>query len=98
MLDSTPRQVFLQQQLGFATPHYQHVPIIVDALGTKLSKQAFASPVHTKNSSQTLYYLLTQLQQNPPHELISAPINELLDWAITSWDISRLKKISVINL
>ncbi|MBT3334934.1 MAG: tRNA glutamyl-Q(34) synthetase GluQRS [Methylococcales bacterium] len=98
LLDSTPRQVFLQQQLGFATPHYQHVPIIVDALGAKLSKQAFANPVHTKNMCQTLIYLLTQLQQNPPHELTSAPLNELLDWAISSWDIKRLEKISTINL
>jgi len=98
LLDSTPRQVFLQQRLGFVTPHYQHIPIIVDAHGTKLSKQAFSTPVHTHNISQTLYYLLTQLQQNPPQELSSAPLNELLDWAITSWDIKSLEKITAISL
>jgi len=98
LLDSSPRQIFLQQKLGFATPRYQHVPIIVDSQGAKLSKQAFANPVHTNNKSRTLFYLLTQLQQNPPRHLISASVNELLDWAISSWDIRRLKEISTINV
>lgn len=39
LLDSTPRQIYLQRKLGLPTPHYLHVPLVLDAQGRKLSKQ-----------------------------------------------------------
>jgi glutamyl-Q tRNA(Asp) synthetase len=39
LLDSTPRQIYLQRCLGLRTPHYLHVPLLTDAHGEKLSKQ-----------------------------------------------------------
>jgi len=39
LLDSTPRQILLQQQLGLFTPAYLHLPLALDAAGRKLSKQ-----------------------------------------------------------
>lgn len=39
LLDSTPRQIYLQHLLGVATPQYLHVPLITGANGEKLSKQ-----------------------------------------------------------
>ncbi len=45
LLDSTPRQIYLQQLLDYAQPSYLHVPVAVDENGAKLSKQAFAQPV-----------------------------------------------------
>jgi glutamyl-Q tRNA(Asp) synthetase len=38
LLESTPRQLYLQQQLGFANPVYGHVPLVNDTYGKKLSK------------------------------------------------------------
>lgn len=39
LLDSTPRQIYLQQQLGMRTPAYLHVPVLAATDGEKLSKQ-----------------------------------------------------------
>jgi glutamyl-Q tRNA(Asp) synthetase len=42
LLDSTPRQIWLQQLLGLPQPSYLHVPVVVNELGEKLSKQTGA--------------------------------------------------------
>ena len=39
LLASTPRQIFLQQALGLATPHYFHTPLLVNGQGARLSKR-----------------------------------------------------------
>jgi len=45
LLDSTPRQIYLQQLLGLPTPRYLHVPAAVNDAGEKLSKQTGAGPI-----------------------------------------------------
>jgi glutamyl-Q tRNA(Asp) synthetase len=42
LLDSTPRQIYLQGLLGLAQPRYLHVPVVVNQDGEKLSKQTGA--------------------------------------------------------
>lgn len=42
LIDSTARQIYLQQQLGLSQPSYLHVPVVVNAAGEKLSKQSGA--------------------------------------------------------
>lgn len=43
LLESAARQVFLQRLLGVPTPRYLHVPVVVNELGEKLSKQTGAT-------------------------------------------------------
>lgn len=45
LLDSTPRQIFLQRCLGLPTPGYLHLPLALDDGGRKLSKSERAHPV-----------------------------------------------------
>ena len=45
LLDSTPRQIFLQRLLGVPTPRYLHVPVVRNDNGEKLSKQTGALAV-----------------------------------------------------
>lgn len=39
LLESTPRQIFLQSLLGLPTPAYAHVPLVVGSDGERLSKR-----------------------------------------------------------
>jgi glutamyl-Q tRNA(Asp) synthetase len=43
LLDSTPRQIYLQHLLSYPTPRYLHVPVVTNTVGEKLSKQTGAS-------------------------------------------------------
>jgi glutamyl-Q tRNA(Asp) synthetase len=45
LLDSTARQIHLQRVLGAATPRYAHVPVALNDVGEKLSKQTGARPL-----------------------------------------------------
>jgi glutamyl-Q tRNA(Asp) synthetase len=98
LLEETPKQIYLQQLLGFPTPAYLHVPVIVDQNGYKLSKQTLATAVDTKAPNKTLFDLLVLLKQNPPDELDGASVNELLDWAIANWLPDALRLCSRIRL
>jgi glutamyl-Q tRNA(Asp) synthetase len=42
LLDSSARQIYLQQLLGYPTPRYLHVPVVTNEVGDKLSKQTGA--------------------------------------------------------
>ena len=39
LLSSTPRQVMLQRLLGYGTPQYMHVPLVMGADGQRLAKR-----------------------------------------------------------
>ena len=97
LLDSTPKQIALQNILGFKTPHYCHFPIIVDQQGNKLSKQTFAQAISTEAPEKTLFLLLELLQQNPPHQLKKASIQEMINWGVDHWRSDPLKTIRAIN-
>ncbi|WP_434033519.1 tRNA glutamyl-Q(34) synthetase GluQRS [Cupriavidus sp. a3] len=47
LLDSTPRQIHLQHLLDLPTPSYLHVPVVVNEIGEKLSKQSGAQAIDT---------------------------------------------------
>ncbi|RQO33082.1 tRNA glutamyl-Q(34) synthetase GluQRS [Herminiimonas sp. KBW02] len=42
LLESTGRQIYLQRMLGYPTPQYMHVPVVLNDVGEKLSKQTGA--------------------------------------------------------
>ncbi len=98
LLNCTPAQIYLHQRLGFQPPNYSHLPIVTDQQGYKLSKQTLAPAVDVRQPSDTLFYLLSLLKQQPPLELFHAPVAELLQWAIAHWQIHALKNVSTCLL
>jgi len=89
LIDSTARQILLQQRLGFATPRYAHVPVAVDAAGEKLSKQTGAAAIDPSQRATALAQALRFLGHPPPIDL---PPNDLLPWAVAHWDIQRVPR------
>jgi len=90
LLDSTCRQIFLQQSLGYALPRYLHLPIAVNEKGEKLSKQTHARAIDTKQAPKTLAAALRFLGQQLPDDLESSRLDDVWDWAIQSWDSDRI--------
>ena len=45
LLDNTPRQLQLYQALGWSSPSYMHIPLVLNNRHEKLSKQAGARPL-----------------------------------------------------
>lgn len=82
LLDSTPRQILLQQALGFSQPLYLHHPVAVDGDGRKLSKQNRAPALDPSWDGENLRTALAFLGLPPPAELDR---NELLPWAAGRW-------------
>lgn len=98
LLDSTPRQIYLQRALSYQEMSYAHIPIIVDEEGQKLSKQAFAPSIETARASQAIYKALTFLGQAPPAEIEKESPKSQLQWAIGSWDNQAIAKVGSLPL
>lgn len=85
LLNSTARQIYLQQLLGFSTPQYAHLPIAVDDQGHKLSKHTGAPALDLVRPGPALWEALHFLGQSPPSDLRRAPPPMIMAWALTHW-------------
>ena len=90
LLDSTPRQILMQQLLGLPTPRYLHVPVALDAAGEKLSKQSGAVSAGVSDLERALAFL----GHAPPAPM---PAHQLLDWARKHWDPARIPRQRAIR-
>ncbi|MCW8854247.1 MAG: glutamate--tRNA ligase family protein, partial [Gammaproteobacteria bacterium] len=90
LLDSTPRQIYLQQQLNFSTPAYAHLPIAINQQGDKLSKQTGALAIHANTSVTSLVRAMDFLGQCPESGLKKASLSTFWQWAMEYWDIGKV--------
>lgn len=93
LLDSTGRQLVLQEALGFARPRYAHLPVVTNAAGEKLSKQTLASAVDPVEASDALWRALDFLGQCPPVELRGDSAAGLWSWAFAHWDMQKVPRV-----
>ncbi|SDY60491.1 tRNA glutamyl-Q(34) synthetase GluQRS [Nitrosomonas sp. Nm33] len=92
LLHSTPRQIYLQKLLGYKTPAYLHLPVVVNKQGEKLSKQTQAAPIDLTKPLPQLVAILRFLGQNPPDELVECDINSFWQWALAHWQAEKIPK------
>lgn len=62
LLASTPRQIALQRALEYPTPQYAHLPLVVNADGSKLGKRDGALPLPTLDEARVRETLALALQ------------------------------------
>lgn len=92
LLDSTPRQLYLQELLGLPQPRYLHVPLIIQPDGHKLGKSYRSPPLAADQATPLLLRALRALGQSTPDELEDATPEELLARAARQWDASRIPR------
>lgn len=85
LLDSTPRQIYLQKLLGYPILEYMHLPVAVNNQGKKLSKQNLATPLDISNPVAQLIATISFLGQEPPTELLKNSISSFWEWAVKNW-------------
>ncbi|WP_097305113.1 tRNA glutamyl-Q(34) synthetase GluQRS [Pseudomonas chlororaphis] len=86
LLDSTPRQLYLQELLGLPQPRYLHVPLITQPDGHKLGKSYRSPPLAADQATPLLLRALRALGQKTDSEMLHASPREVLSWGIEHWD------------
>jgi glutamyl-Q tRNA(Asp) synthetase len=89
LLDSTPRQIFLQRLLGLPRPRWMHTPVLRGREGEKLSKQTGAEGIDARHAGANLARVLAWL--GLPAEP-AAPPEDQLSAALGAWDAERLPR------
>lgn len=98
LLHSTPRQIYLQKLFGYPSPHYLHLPVVVNEQGEKMSKQTLAAPIDLANPLSQLVATLQFLGQNPPDELMEGEVTSFWKWALANWRVEKIPRVNHLFL
>ncbi|WP_268799524.1 tRNA glutamyl-Q(34) synthetase GluQRS [Pseudomonas huanghezhanensis] len=97
LLDSTPRQLYLQELLGLPQPRYLHVPLITQPDGHKLGKSYRSPPLPADQANALLLRALRALGQPAPDELKSANATEVLSWGVAHWNSESIPSVGTLE-
>ena len=95
LIDSTPRQIYLQQRLGLPTPRYAHVPVLTAANGQKLSKQNLAPALSPREFAERLAQIARWLGQSP---VVDLPLDQSLEQLRRGWCMASVPRRLLIPL
>ncbi len=90
LLDSTPRQIWLQRLLALPSPRHAHLPVALNAQGEKMSKQTRAAAINYAHPVPALFDALQFLGQDPPAALRCEPLADVWGWAGAHWRLQRV--------
>ncbi|HWT16883.1 MAG TPA: tRNA glutamyl-Q(34) synthetase GluQRS [Patescibacteria group bacterium] len=94
LLDSTPRQIWLQRVLGLPTPGYLHLPLVLDESGRKLGKSHASVPIVAGDPLPALRAALRFLGQD--HHPGCSDADALLQRAVASFSVRDIP-VSVLS-
>lgn len=97
LLDSTPRQLYLQELLGLPHPRYLHIPLITQPDGNKLGKSYRSAPLPPDQATPLLLRALRALGQPTAAELNDATPAEVLRWAIPRWNAGLIPSLRTVD-
>lgn len=97
LLDSSARQIHLQQLLGLTSPNYPepeyaHIALLIKEDGDKLSKQTHAPALNNSHCCSNLLTALMLLKQPPPPLKDRSNTTNILNWATSHWQLNALPK------
>jgi glutamyl-Q tRNA(Asp) synthetase len=82
LLASTPRQIALQRALGYPTPRYAHLPLVVNADGSKLGKRDGALPLPALDAARVCETLALALRHLGIEGITGGSPGEMLEVAL----------------
>lgn len=88
LLDSTPRQIWLQKCLQLPTPNYAHVPVAALQNGQKLSKRTQSDPICNADPLLSLRLALQFLGHRPP----VFDWQNTWEWALENWSLTQVPR------
>ena len=95
-LSNTPRQILIQQALGFSQPHYAHIPLILAPDRSKLSKRKHAASLELYREEgflpEAIINYLALLGWNPGDEREYFSLPELVE----AFSLERVQKSGAI--
>ncbi|MGA7437434.1 MAG: tRNA glutamyl-Q(34) synthetase GluQRS [Luteibacter sp.] len=94
LLESTARQLYIQELLGLSHPGYLHLPLVLDAEGRKLSKSEKAQPVDPSDPLPALRRALAWLGLTVPEA--TTPAATLAE-ALAGFEPAALRRSSLTD-
>lgn len=86
LLDSTPRQIWLQKCLQLPSPKYAHLPVVASQNGQKLSKRIQSDPICNADLLLSLRLALQFLGHQPP----ALDWQNTWQWALENWSLAQV--------
>ena len=88
LLATTPRQLHVMALLGLPAPTYAHIPVLLNRVGEKWSKQTGAPAIDDQTPRANIRNCLTLLGLQPP----DLDLQPMVEWAKSHWRLSRIGK------
>ncbi len=98
LIEPTGRQISLYQTLDAAPVSYLHLPLAMEQVGRKLSKQNHAAAIDISNPGPTLVQAMQFLGFQLPTGFNDLSVDEMLCWGWQNWSISQLPDATEIIL